>query len=126
LVKNLKLKATLGSEIGKGKANTDLMLAFCSWGAGVRANAYRGGEKSDWYLPSTSELAEMYKYKQEYAKEVSSWIFLFESGFGGTGEYWSSTEIWHNSAETFYLDNGYASLGRWKDDKYLIRPVRAF
>ena len=75
-ISDLILKAKIGDEIGKGKANTNMMLAGCNSGAAVLANSYKGGGKSDWYLPSIDELTELFNRSKEFLPDY----------------YWSSSE----------------------------------
>lgn len=103
--------------IGEGKANTDNILAkyptatFPNSAAAV-ARAYRGGGYDDWFLPSKSELNQLY---------------LNRSAVGGfaSGVYWSSTE-----GNAYYAwDQGFGNGGRVdnvKDNEWRVRPVRAF
>jgi hypothetical protein len=126
LVKKESLSRTLGDEVGKGKANTDLMLAFCSSGAGVLARNYKGGGKSDWHLPSRIELEEIYKYRALRLTQTSSHIFYFESGIGETDTYWSSSEISASRAAVRDLYSGREPRFGSKEAKYKVRPVRAF
>lgn len=126
LVKNASLSKTLGDEVGKGKANTDLMLAFCSSGAGVMAKNYKGGGKSDWHLPSRFELEEIYKYRALRLTQTSSYIFYFESGIGNTDTYWSSSEISASRAAVRDLYSGREPRFGSKEAKYKVRPVRSF
>lgn len=126
LVKNESLSKTLGDEVGKGKANTDLMLAFCSSGAAVLAKNYKGGGKGDWHLPSRFELEEIYKYRALRLTQTSSYIFYFESGIGNTDIYWSSSEISASRAAVRDLYSGREPRFGSKEAKYKVRPVRAF
>ena len=80
-VSNPALKKTLGVEIGKGKANTDLMLAFCDdeRSAAAMARAHKGGNKSDWYLPSKNELMALCKFMNKAENgTVTEKIWLME------------------------------------------------
>lgn len=53
-----------GDGIGRGKNNTAYILAADSTAPAAKACVdYRGGGLSDWFLPSTDELFEMYKAK---------------------------------------------------------------
>ena len=106
--------AILGSEeIGKGKANTDLMVAFCSSGACVEARAYKGGGKSDWFLPSLKELMEL-----------SEFVRRFESVEFEVGHHWSSSEQF-NYAWSVVIPVSGVSLNP-KNPLAYVRPIRAF
>ncbi len=128
LINNDLLRATLGVEIGKGKANTDLMVAFCKSGAGVLARAYSGGGKSDWNLPSRYELNELCKYIRSQAVGKSdvgcNEKGTLRKGFAGF-YYWSSTETNANNAWAQPLDYAF-SLNYLKSNIFYIRPTRAF
>ncbi len=110
-----ELKKLIGTEIGKGRGNTQLMTAFCKSGAGNLASAYRGGGKSDWFLPSIDEFKEMY-------------------GEFVAGYYWSSSELdrialnawrynFHNKNENAANPNYSTNT---KNFTHYVRPVRAF
>jgi len=101
-ITDVNLKASVGYEIGKGKANTDLMLANCGSGAGHAAREYRGGNKSDWYLPSRDELNELCKLaKNQVTGKVDvpcqrgtspESSAAFSRGGFSNDYYWSSSE----------------------------------
>jgi len=98
-VSNPALKATLGVEIGKGKANTDLMLAFCDdeRAAAAIARAHKGGGKTDWYLPSKNELMEFCKFLKKADKSAPlGWL---------TGSFDRSNE------DSIYVDGFYSFMG---------------
>jgi hypothetical protein len=80
--------------------------------AAVAARGYRVGSKSDWYLPSQDELAQLYAQKTTVGGFVE-------------GIYWSSTEdatatAWSRSFNIDFQFN-YA-----KSITFYVRPVRAF
>jgi hypothetical protein len=125
------LKATLGVEIGKGKANTNLSLVRCAVGAGVRANAYKGGGKSDWYLPSKDELNQVCKYAQ-YDNLNSAFgcsnLKTLRPGFMINHFYWSSTEDIRGVNSIVWRQNFYEGLKDSNGYKYqvgYIRPIRS-
>jgi hypothetical protein len=101
LTKNVtdpKLLRTLGKELGKGKQNTQMMLAACSSGAANVASAFRGGGLDDWYLPSHKELDQICKFaagtylgEESVCHSSPNQINLW-SYFPSVGEYWSSSE----------------------------------
>jgi hypothetical protein len=105
-----------GTAIGTGKSNTQAIIKSCggSSTAAKLAAEYRGGGKSDWFLPSKDELNLMYKN-------------LHKNGIGGfAGYYWSSSEdfvntVWHQ---------GFNAGNQESDVKFhytcRVRAVRAF
>lgn len=102
--------------IGKGKANTAAIIKNCGEAeiAAKLCTAYRGGGKSDWFLPSKEELYMMYKN-------------LHKNGFGGfaVNYYWNSSEYNDNNAWGLNFRGGY----QYSSAKYYpvrIRAVRAF
>jgi hypothetical protein len=102
--------------IGGGYANTSAIIAQANGGntagkAATVARGYQGGSKTDWYLPSRSELIQM--------RTNNSYL-------GGymTGMYWSSTEVLTGA----YLEYIYNSGEAWTSKTYssYVRPIRAF
>ena len=83
---NVDVTDTRGFEIGTGKANTTAIIAAFSSGttsnnAVKAAVAYTGGDKNDWFLPSSNELNEMYKARTHLGISPNS-IY----------RYWSSSQ----------------------------------
>jgi hypothetical protein len=72
-----------GTAVGTGKSNTQAIIKSCgeAYIAARKCTAYRGGGKSDWFLPSKDELDLMYNN-------------LYKKGVGGFAGYfyWSSSE----------------------------------
>jgi hypothetical protein len=56
------LQAKIGTRIGTGRANTELIDAACAFGAAKVVTEFEYGGYSDWYLPSLSELNEICKF----------------------------------------------------------------
>ncbi len=101
------------TRIGSGFANTSAMIAQSKdvGKAATVARAYRGGGKSDWFLPSKDELNEMF---------VNRGLFLI------LYNYWSSSEVaaWSSWAQAFDTGRQYA-LNKELNKGY-VWPVRAF
>jgi hypothetical protein len=107
--------ATLGS----GAENTRLInnaLTTNSVAAKVAADLVLNG-KSDWFLPSTLEVKEMYDA-------------LYAAGLAGNlsvANYWSSTQGSTTSqAETYWFGNGGLVSPTNKLQSYTLRPIRAY
>ena len=106
------------TRIGEGAANTDNILekypaaTFPNSAAAV-ARAYRGGGKSDWFLPSKSELNQLYSNRSAVG------------GFAVGYYYWSSTEYSAGSAWNQNFDGG-SQDDDYKSNEWRVRPVRAF
>lgn len=122
------LKDMVGAEIGKGKANTDLMTTYCTWGAAVISRAYRGGSKSDWYLPSAGELNEICKFAHFQItgdpKVVCTESRVRRSGYSDF-YYWSSFETEPLFAKSQNFTVGEQG-GSAKKSLLRVRPIRAF
>jgi len=118
--------------IGSGLANTTLITGVSSGGNAGKAaavtRAFRGGGKSDWFLPSRDELNELCKYARQQttgntATQCDSTNSL-RTGFT-SGNYWSSTET--GAATAIYQNFATGSRGnRDKAERDSVRPVRAF
>ncbi len=97
------------------------MLGTCTFGAANMASSYNGGGKSDWFLPSKDELAEL-------ANQKSINRFLGFADWGGFvgGNYWSSTEAVAIAAWIGgFIVGSMGQLTKNSDPVY-VRPVRAF
>ncbi len=107
------------TDLGTGQANTNFMKAQTGYTGGAAkvcddyTNTETGtGVYSDWYLPSRDELAKL------HAMNVL--------GFGGFGSnsYWSSSELYDNTAWNMYFNMGF-NYGL-KSSQHYVRAVRAF
>jgi len=111
----------VGTALGTGKTNTDLIIASCgaSTAAGI-ARAYTGGGYNDWFLPSNAEF-------QLVASNYT--LFAFS---GGYTSYFTSSEYGTNytyASSYFYTGSqAYASGSVRIGDTYThaIRAMRAF
>jgi hypothetical protein len=116
---------TTGTAIGTGFANTRKILTSNppyvgdTSGAAFRVAAYRGGGKSDWFLPSFDELAAV----SLYARTASVGGFL--AGF----YYQSSSEEvigpTDTRSQTLRISDGEGSL-EYTSQGTPTRPIRAF
>ena len=105
--------------IGVGRNNTLQIRAVCSSGAANLANAYAGGGKTDWFLPSKDELNELYKQREIVGG------FVLRPGTDRYPYYYSSSQ--HSSDSAWYQHfDGFAQYDAPKAFKLLVRPVRAF
>lgn len=110
LVRRRPARADRRNEGGnrQGAANTRRMAAKCRSGAAIIARAYKGGGKSDWYLPSKGELNALYTRR---------------AVAGGCPDYgcWSSTEA--DAGYAWFLDfSSGLQLGGKKDFADGVRP----
>jgi hypothetical protein len=103
-----------GVKIGTGAANTSKIIA--KQGSGTYAaklcRKYRGGNFSDWFLPSKAELNQLFLHRNKL------------TGLSATN-YWSSTEFDQNNAYDQEFGGGF----KFADDKSFtihVRAVRAF
>lgn len=110
------LPGTQATGLGAGRANTAAMVAVCGpKTAAVLASAYRGGGRSDWYLPAKDELRVLFT-RQRLAPP-------FE-----LRGYWSSSEVGPTEAwnQDFYAAGNYPPAPSDKALFNCTRPIRAF
>jgi hypothetical protein len=114
-----------GEGIGTGYQNSVAIVNqsgnLVATSAAVRARAYTGGSKSDWFLPSKDELVEL-----------TSIIFdegEFDSANWQFGWYWSSSELSTSGVEAVGKDitdlNSFPELTP-KTEPHYVRAIRAF
>jgi hypothetical protein len=99
------------------------------------ARAYTGGSKSDWYLPTTSELNQLCKWVQGVSWTSDATICtdgtLNSSTYGADSAgfasdyYWTSSEV--SAARVWWQHLGGGNQGPGDaDELLLVRPIRAF
>ncbi|MEI6742671.1 MAG: hypothetical protein WCL35_02810, partial [bacterium] len=129
--------AAQGQAIGTGHANTTAIIAQSDTAgkAATAARAYRGGSKTDWFLPSRLELNQLCRYAWNLTADSTAitctdMTGTIRTGFS-TGYYFSSSEwnadtVWYQG----FILGGYQGLDKKMGSAYLgpfyVRPVRAF
>jgi hypothetical protein len=107
-----------GTALFTGAANTTAILLACST-PGIAAqlcHAYNGGGYTDWYLPSSGELQEMYNQRNVIGNLTS-----------GLFTYWSSTEGSATVASGWFVYGGYSqSAVKGYGTQMCCRAIRAF
>ena len=121
---------TTGSAIGDGRANTNLIAAACTSGAGQDAVDYAVTLDSvtyaDWFLPSQDELNELCLFAKVTRPGSSTCgSGSLKSGFIASGLYWSSTEFLTTSGFGQVLTSGDSELSGKNFPAY-VRVVRTF
>ncbi|MEJ6606909.1 MAG: hypothetical protein QNL72_00515 [Candidatus Planktophila sp.] len=127
------------SAIGSGYKNTLAMIEQNATAdkAGTLSQAYRGGELSDWYLPSINELIQLCKWARgvpwvsdDTACNSATGAIntgIGASGFDGATNYWSSTEAIDGTVYVMFIGNGGTSTkGKSNGSGRSVRPIRAF
>ncbi|MBN1499742.1 MAG: DUF1566 domain-containing protein [Spirochaetes bacterium] len=104
----------IGTGIGTGKANTDLIISATTSSA-KSCRDYRGGGYDDWFLPSRDELLKIYDNLMVYSV----------GGFLSINGYWSSSESDASNAITVYFINGSPSSTS-KNSSNHVRAIRRF
>lgn len=113
---NTTLFGAVATAIGTGAANTKIMIDNCSGGAGFEAVNLTLGGQSDWFLPSFSELSEIYGQRNMLGLGAND----AASGF----VYWSSTEYDYMITASLVPWAGVGGQNKDQETPYL--PIRAF
>lgn len=121
---NLNIGAT-NFGIGWGETNTNLAKAACLGGAVARVDSFNSSNNtgySDWFIPSSNELAELAK-----VRTAAGLLALRANWNVGRFGYWSSTETSAN-AQASLVTSSWNMGGTSKSDALnnLVRPVRMF
>ena len=102
--------------IGNGYKNSEDIVAqtgnVAASSAAVAARAYRGNGLTDWYLPTSDEVQQLYNQRTTV-------------GGLGTDFYWSSRQTGTNLASAQRFSDGAGGSGN-KFSAFLVRPIRAF
>ncbi len=111
---DLVVSGAVGTEIGTGEQNTiDLLNANCSSAANACGELISNGY-DDWYLPSIQELYKLYENRS------------LIGGFNESNAYWSSSIYNFNIfARIFLFYLGQGSY-QFRNQYYLVRPIRTF
>ena len=117
-----------GDAIGTGRANTTSMLttaglfAACTASAPNVARAYAGGGLTDWFLPSSGELEQMWLYSRVIGFNTATY------GFAAGQNYWSSSEwdVQRDHARGRFLGIDGSTNATQKATTENVRPIRAF
>ena len=104
-----------GTGLGTGRQNTSDILSGCATkGTAARiATDYRGGGKSDWYLPSKDELSAMSSANRKY-------------NLGYSGFFQSSTESDAISSWWHGFDNDDENITPKSYAEQQVAPIRSF
>jgi len=106
-----------GGGLGDGRNNTYNHLAGPSFPAAEACRTFSLNDKSDWFLPSSAELEELYNYEAANPGVL---------GFSGT-DYWSSSTSLAVPGFVDYLNlSGPPLLNDAPTTAYRVRAIRAF
>jgi hypothetical protein len=117
------ISGTLHSEIGAGSTNTQAMLNWgCTSGAAVGVSQYSLGGKTDWFLPSLDEAAQL------YATKSATGLFDGSPSLDNLDTHWTSTG---NNATTswvrYFTSNVVYTLDQVNGiGGFFVRAVRSF
>lgn len=109
-----------GSE-NDGKVNTDIVMRRSDY-AEYPAFKWCREQGSEWYLPSTNELQELYKVKDVVNKTLTKYDYQEIAG-----PYWSSTEKGEPCAWLVHMSRDYTYIrGKYYRYNGYVRAVSAF
>lgn len=103
--------------LGTGDVNTANMISLSTGNTMFAANAcvnYTYSGLTDWYLPSSEELNELYLVKD------------IVGGFDEYTNYWTSSQNTPQTAWIQYFGPGIQSKLGGKEQLYKVRPIRTY
>lgn len=120
--------------VGRGRANTNAMLAVCSSGAANDADNYSTASThaGDWFLPSEGEANLLYTNLRQVGVGGNADNIVGEGGFDDTvgnfsdDLYWTSTQASDSFSAWCESFNGRSLFSFFKGSKLRVRAVRAF
>lgn len=123
-----------------GFGNSQTMFENCTTGAATAARKYRGGGKSDWYLPRMTELNQLVMYaggklnpdsaccqkdfptKQNAKFKASAYAFNWGSSYWASSYSFGKTSSQNLGPDRFVFGATYPS----NSGLPFVRPIRAF
>ena len=115
----------INADIGMGRKNTDLIVAFYEGQTTTYLNAaraaddYEGGTASDWFLPSIGELYWLYQNRAQLNDKDGI------TAMPTTGYFWSSSQSGNSGAWAQLFSDG-NRFDTNKGNDISVRSVRAF
>lgn len=119
------------SDNASGLQNSQILLDNCLSGAAHLARNYRGGGKTDWYLPTSSEMYRLTDFVYEHLKPNYQGLRpYFDSGY-----YWTSNtaksgygpeSVFAGSLKLAERSIVLSPLRDWEKVGALVRPIRTF
>ena len=104
--------------VGEGRANSAAVASACGAdSAAGAAQAYRGGNRDDWFLPSKDELALLYQQRAS-VDGLAPTLYWTSSEAGGSQD--DPINAWYQR-----FDTG-SQYEERKVYRYRVRPIRAF
>jgi len=125
---NLQINATQDG-IGAGKLNTQAIITTFGTTNGTYAAQlcadYRGGDYSDWYLPSKSEL-ELMRLQRDIIGGFTIILDFMGETLTLSYPYWSSSE--YNATDAYYIHFEFSdgAIGVDKVSGLHVRAIRSF
>lgn len=113
------------TNLGTGRRYSEFILKQCTNSAAKIALLFRGGGKTDWFLPSSSELMKLFEFVQQATNPN---LKLKEMGIDKYWYYWSSALSFgaFGWGEALRFIDGQRTNVIWSYDEGYIRPIRSF